>query len=72
MEWLAVKNKKDSYLFTQSRIERERSLTMIINYGMNVNTVVIRSFENQEKAVAYCDKINSVSKLLKNTFVGEL
>lgn len=66
MDWYVVKNKKDSYVYTQSRIERERSLTMIINYGMEIKTIVIRTFENQEKAILYCNKINSVNELLKN------
>lgn len=72
MEWLSVKSKTHSFLFVESREEREQAINTMKKFELPIKTIVVKAFDNKSQATAYCKKINSVNKLLKNTLGNPL
>jgi hypothetical protein len=66
MEWLAVKFKgDDNYLFIQSRKERETSNSVMIDSGQLIETIVVKTFNDLQDALRYCQDINLINDLIE-------
>jgi len=68
MHYLAVKNKDNEYLFTQSRVERETQNSVLIDEGKKIETIVVRVFDTESEAINYCVDINGITGILNHLF----
>ena len=68
MQWLAIKYYDDGFYFVQSRVERNMQLSVLLEEGRFINTMVMKVFDSEVSAYEYCVKINNISLMIKKIF----
>ena len=69
MCYLVLKEKgMDDFLYTQSKVHRDRINEILVEMGEDIETIVIKTFNTKEEADKYCLDINSVTGILNHLF----
>jgi hypothetical protein len=63
MQWLVIKFRGGG-IQVMSRIEREIHIGAMIDIGMPVYSIVLKTFDDEDSAYKYMDDLHSADKLL--------
>lgn len=70
MQFLVSKNKTDGSLFIETRGERETRISVLLDLGSWIPSVVLKGFESYEEALIYKQEQERVDGIIGDLFLN--